>query len=178
MIESGVKLVVLFANLALTAAWASAWWIFRSDLSWGAASSVQVHLAAAGVAVMIGLFSNLCVIFYFTGTGVWIKDQAKSYASSNRTLALAIWDRYELASKLKGKTFPMPTMALVFGLFSFILGGANQVGAIPHWLHPTLATLYVIFSWAQISPVWKGIHDNLRLLDESSTLIDDATEAT
>ncbi len=172
MLETSVKVVVLFANLILTAAYASAWWIFGRGISWGEASPVQVHLTVAGIGILFSLFANLCVIFYFVGTGVWMRDRAKESVTLDRERALRMWDAYEGANKLKGKAFPMPTMGLVLGLFAFILGGANQVGAIPSWLHPLIATLLVLCAWAAVPMVFKAMRTNLDLLNRVSAELD------
>ena len=174
-LESAVKGVVLLANTVLTATYVSAWIIFEKGLSWGEASTVQVHLSSAGIGVLFSLFANLCVIFYFVGTGVWMRDRAKEILAQDKAKALRIWNFYERANKLKGKAFPFPTMGLVFGLFTFILGGAAQVGAIPHWLHPLLATIFLFLSWAGVSPMNKAMRTNLELLDGVSEAIDATT---
>ena len=174
-LESAVKAVFLIANVALTLAYASAWVIFRHAIHWGEASPVQVHLSLAGIAVLISLFANLCIIFYFVGTGVWIRDQAREMLGRDKARAMRVWELYEKANKLKGKAFPFPTMALVLGLFAFILGGANQVGAIPAWLHPLIATLDVLISWAAVPFSFRAMGANLALLDQASQEIEAIT---
>ncbi|MBS1984500.1 MAG: hypothetical protein JST16_10040 [Bdellovibrionales bacterium] len=171
-IESAVKFIVIFANVALSAAFALAWVIFGYGLHWGAAAPVQVHLAIAGIGVLFSLFANLCVIFYFIGSGVWIRDQARGLFGTHKDTALKVWSLYEQANKLKGKAFPFPTFGLVLALFAFVLGGATQVGAIPHWLHPLVATLFVVLAWAGVGMQFRAVDRNLQLLDEASDLID------
>lgn len=174
-LESAVRGVVLISNVILTATYAAAWVIFERGITWGAASPVQVHLALAGIGVLFSLFSNLCVIFYFVGTGVWMKDQAKEILAQDRAKALRVWNFYERGNKLKGKAFPFPTMGLVFGLFTFILGGATQVGAIPSWLHPLLATIFLLLAWGGLPLIFGALKTNVELLDGVSDEIDAST---
>ena len=121
---------------------------------------------------MLSLFSDICVIFYFIGTSVWMRDQAQALFPRNKERAQKIWTAYQLANKLKGKTFPFATMGIVWALFTFILGGANQVGAIPRWLHPTLATLLLVNSLVGWKFYFPNIVRNVTFLDEVSREIE------
>lgn len=172
MVELGLKIIVLLSQILLTAAYAGAWVIFSRGLQWGAASPMQTHLAISGMAVMFYLFGCLCVIFYFVGTGVWIRDRARELYPHNKESAEIIWAQYQAANKLKGRAFPFPTFGMVLGLFAAVLGGAAQVGAVPGWVHRTLATLTVVLAWAGTKMVFGAIKRNVELLDIASGELD------
>ena len=171
-IEGSLKGTIVLSDLLLAVAYALAY--FQASLAPALhfSSPFQFHLATSGIGIMFSLFSNSCIIFYFVGSGVWIKDQAREAFGQDKARGLRIWELYEKANKLKGRAFPLPSLNLVLALFTFILGGALQVAAIPHWLHPTLATLLIISSFFSTRLTFKSIKANLLLLDEASREID------
>lgn len=170
--ERALKITVLLSHIVLTITFFTAWTTpFWANLL-GLASGFQFHLASALIGVLLSLFANLCIIFYFVGTGVWMKDRAKEVLSKDRDCALRIYKIYEIAGKLKGKSFPLASLAIVLALFTFILGGALQVGATWQWLHRTLAALLVLISWLEVKPVWAATRINLDYLDQVSTEVE------
>lgn len=171
-IETSLKVLFVLSKILLTAAYASAWWIFARGVTWGEASPLQVHLTVASIFVFLSLFADSCVIFYFVGTGVWMRDQRDALLVADRARALRIHAAYERANKLKGKAFPLPTMGIVFALFSYVLGGAIQVGAAPHWVHPLVATILLLCGWGAIPMVFSAMRANLDLLNGVSTELD------
>jgi hypothetical protein len=154
MVESFVKSVVLFSHTLLTLTFLMAWH-----------SPFKFHLGMALTSVLCGLFANLCIIFYFVGTAVWMRDQAKLLYTRSQSHGTRAWSCFEKANKLKGKAFPFATVALVLLMFTFILGAALQVAAIPHWIHPTLGAIVVFLSWYGIKPTFRAMDVNLTYLD-------------
>lgn len=171
-LEGAVLGIVWFANLALTFAYGAAWWIFENGITWGQASPVQVHLSAAGIGVLVSLFANLCVIFYFVGTGVWMRDRAREIYPHDKARGERMWASYEAANKLKGKAMPFPTICLILGTFTFVLGGATQVGAAAPWIHKTLATIYLVASWMIVRLSRPAMVLNVGFLNSVSAEID------
>src|SRR5471030_2356497 len=131
-IEAALRGLIYLANLVLFFAFATAWFQVPIAVHLGLETGMQYHLGVAGIGVMISLFSDTCILFYFIGTSVWMRDRSKEMFLRDRNVATESWTIYEKANKLKAKTFPFATMGIVLGLFTFVLGGANQVGAIPH----------------------------------------------
>lgn len=170
--EKAVKFLFIFSQILVTLTYAFAWkqaWVaelFKIPVPF------QLHLWMGLTSLFLSLFANLCVIFYFVGSGVWIKDRSKETYRSEKEKGQKIWKLYENANRLKGKGFPFPTFALALGLFTFILGGALHVGAVPAWLHPSLATLWLLVSWGGLKLTFKAIDANLVLLNETSDLIE------
>jgi len=171
-IESGLRGVVWLGNAALIFNFITAW--FQVPLSaWlHFGSPFSFHLSLSVAAILLSLFANLCILFYFIGTSVWLRDRAREVFQRNKSIGLEMWPIYERANKLKGLAFPFPTLAIVLALFTFILGGAHQVGAVPTWVHPTLAFFLTLFSCLGGYFSEKGIRRNLPLLDEASAKIE------
>lgn len=175
--EKSLKITVIVSHIVLTFTYLSAWNAEYWYRLLGLASAFQFHLATAFIGVLFSLFANLCIIFYFVGTGVWMKDRAKEVLSRDRDRALKIYRTYEISNKLKAKSFPLASLAIVLALFTFILGGALQVGATWRWLHVSLATLLVVVSWLEIKPVWSATKTNLQYLDEVSAELESLEES-
>ena len=169
--ERSIRLFILFTNLLLTLAYLAAWyqWDLAVKLNW---TAFELHLATAGIAVLMHFFACLAVIFYFVGTGLWIKEQSQALVTQNKKLAFEVWDVYKAANRLKGFGFPFATFGIICGVFTFILGGANHVGAIPNWIHPTLATIMLVLAWLGVPFIFYGMNMNIARLDEASTLVE------
>lgn len=169
--ERPLRILVLFSNLLLTIAYVAAWyqWELARLLSW---SAFELHLATAGTAVLLHFFTCLGVIFYFVGTGLWIKEQSQGLVTQNKKLAFDVWDIYKRANKLKGFSFPFATFGIISGVFTFILGGANHIGAIPYWIHPALATVTLVLAWLGVPFIFYAINLNLMRLDEAQGMVE------
>jgi hypothetical protein len=171
--EWAVRALYLFALSILSIAYALAWFQIPIAAHFNWPSSFVFHLATAGISVLISFFANLSVLFYFIGTGVWMKDRAKEILKQDRSKAQQIWAIYEKSNKLKAKAFPFATFSIFFGILTFVMGGAFQVGAVPSWLHPTLATLLCLTGWIGIKFVFGAMRENLENLNKCSELLDD-----
>lgn len=169
--ERPLRYLVLITNVLLTIAYIAAWfqWDLAVRVHW---SAFELHLATAGFAVLLHFFACLGVIFYFVGTGLWIKEQSQGLVTQNKKLAFEVWAVYTSANKLKGFSFPFATFGIICGVFTFILGGANHIGAIPHWVHPTLATITLGLAWLGVPFIFYAMNLNTVKLDEASTLIE------
>ncbi len=164
IVENSLRFFIIASNILLTLSFVMAW----SQAWWGRILGVQafeLHLALGSSSLLLSLFLNVCIIFYFIGTSVWMKERAQEKAHSNKQRAQSMWDTYKKANKLKAHTYPFCTFALIMGLFAFILGGATQVGAVPGWIHPLLASLLLILSWVGTPFYLKSIRVNCTYLD-------------
>jgi hypothetical protein len=170
--EKTVKGLLIFSHLLVTLTFVFAWRQNEWAPFFGLESGFQLHLWMGLTGLFLSMFANLCIIFYFVGSGVWIKDRSKETYRVEEARGKKMWTLYEAANRLKGKGFPFATLCLVLGLFTFILGGARQVSAVPNWLHPTLATLWLLLSWAGVRPTFRAMDQNLKLLDEVSDLME------
>ncbi len=121
---------------------------------------------------LLHFFAALGVLFYFIGSGVWIKDHAMGLAKSNREKAEKLYAIYKSANKLKGRAFPFASFSIFLGIMTFVLGGARHVEAIPLWIHPAAGTLLIAVSLASFPFVYPAIDRNVKFLDEASDLIE------
>lgn len=173
-LESALKFLTGLSCLLVSAAFGAAWFQHALGPLLGFESGLQFHVALSGIAVLTSLFSDTFLIFYFVGTGVWMKDRSKDLVSGQkRDAAVRVWNLYETANKLKASSLPLATFGIVLALFSFILGGARQVGAIPTWIHPTLAAAFTLNALLGLKVHFRNIQRNLGYLDQVSTELDD-----
>lgn len=172
MIEKGVKFFWALSTLILTLTYVGAW--FRGDIStrFPAMNPLQLHFLTAIPSTLLQFFAALGIIFYFVGTGVWIKDQAMGLAKTDTPKAETLYAIYKQANKLKGHAFPFATFTIFFGIMTFVLGGARHVEATPPWVHPAVATLFVLSSLVSFPFVYPAIDRNVKFLDEASDLLD------
>lgn len=172
MIEKGVKFFWFLSTLILTLTYTIAW--FRVDVSalFPKFDPVQLHFITAIPATLFHFFAALGVLFYFIGTGVWIKDEAMSLAKSDRTKAEKVYEVFKKANRLKGRAFPFVTFSIFFGIMTFVLGGARHVEAIPLWIHPAIGTLLLAISLASFPFIYPAIDRNVGFLDEASQILE------
>jgi hypothetical protein len=136
-----------------------------------AQGQLHVFVVLSTVAVLLSLFCDTCIIFYFVGTAVWIRDRAHEVLSRDRALAVRLDGLYKSANKLKAKTFPFATMGLAFALFAFILSGAYQVKALSGWILGSLALLWWLNTVVGYVFHKRAIAQNLAILDQCSELL-------
>ena len=170
MVEKGVKILWALSSLLLLLTYLIGW--FQNPLGpmvFGMAP-LQLHFLTAIPVTLFHFFTALGVLFYFIGSGVWIKDKAYSYVQTDRPRAQALFEIYKQANKLKGRAFPFVTFSIFFGIMTFVLGGAIQVAAIPYWLHPAVATCSLLVALASFPFIFPAIDRNIFFLDQASQL--------
>jgi hypothetical protein len=172
LVERGVKLFWFISTLLITANYIVAWFRLPVSEFFPTLDPIQLHFVTSIPTTLLHFFTALGILFYFIGSGVWIKDQAMSQAAHNREKAEKLYEIYKNANKLKGRAFPFPTFSIFFGIMTFVLGGALHVQAIPLWVHPTLATLLVAVSLASFPFVYPAIDRNIAYLDEATELLE------
>jgi len=172
MVEIGIRILLVLANLLLGATWLMAWSMGHWSEALGLPSPIQLHIALGSVSVLLSLFGSTCILFYFIGTGLWLRDRAKEHVRRDEAGAQKVWALYQSANRLKGGPFAFATFGLFLGLFAYILGGATQVGALPGWIHPTLATLLLVNNLAAMTFTFRNMKRNLTFLDQASRILD------
>ncbi len=90
---------------------------------------VGQHVRWAIPAVLLSLFSQSMVIFYFIGTGKLVKEEVAAYPQEEKVRILAV------LAGFKRKTSPAATLALLCAIAVFVLGGAVHTHALPSWTH-------------------------------------------
>jgi len=84
---------------------------------------VSRHVLASIPAVLLSLFSQSMVIFYFIGTGKLIKDEAADLPDEQRGRVLKAVRRF------KAKTSPPATFSMLAAIFVFVIGGWAHTAA-------------------------------------------------
>ena len=136
--------------------------------------SLEWHLAFAVPAVLFVLFAQSAAIFYFVGTGIWIRDRSKEQALRRNPAARELWKLYEKSQTFKGPTMPTASLGLALGFFVFVLGGASQVGALNPWIHGLLGLLLAVHSVFSIRVYKRYVVLTVACLDEASQLLSSA----
>jgi hypothetical protein len=165
IIERSFVTLLWVSNSLLALVYLAAW-------NQGSLGGVQLHIVGASVATLLALFAQISTLFYFIGSGRWIKDQADEWVLRDKARAFRIWEIYQKANKLKAGPMPFATLGIFFGLFSFILGGALQVGAIPLWVHVTLASLLLVNNLVGQFFTLRALKKNLVYLDMTTREIE------
>ena len=104
---------------------------------------VTKHVAYAIPTVLLSLFSQSMVIFFFIGTGRLVKDEIAGYTEAERRSVL------DVLRGFKRTTSPPATFALLSAITVFVLGGAVHTKALPSWVHLAAAmTAAAVHLWA------------------------------
>lgn len=126
---------------------------------------VTKHVAYAIPTVLLSLFSQSMVIFFFIGTGRLVKDEAA---------ALPEADRRAILSALRGfkrQTSPPATLALFSAIGVFVLGGAVHTRALPSWVHLAASLLAVGTHFWALKSEWGAFIDNGRLMADPAAYV-------
>lgn len=121
---------------------------------------VTRHVAVAIPTILISLFSQSMVIFYFIGTGKLVKEEIASFPEKERGAILRALRRF------KAKTSPPATFSLLAAIAVFVLGGGVHTSALPGWTHLSAAIVAVVtHAWA-IAAEWRTFIENHRLMND------------
>jgi hypothetical protein len=121
---------------------------------------VTRHVGWAIPTVILSLFSQSMVIFYFIGTGRLVKDEIADWPEEQKRPILAALRRF------KARTSPPATFSLLSAIGVFVIGGAVHTHALPSWSHLTLSILAVaLHLWALVAE-WRVFGENHRLMDD------------
>ncbi len=121
---------------------------------------VRRHVGWAIPTVLLSLFSQSMVIFYFVGTGRLVKDEIAAYPDADQKPILAALRRF------KARTSPPATFALLAAIAVFVLGAAVHTRALPSWVHLAASlTAVALHLWAFLAE-WRAFAENNRLMDD------------
>ena len=172
MIESGLRALILISNLYLSLTFLLCTFSGPASQAFGLKSSLTLFVVTSTVAVLLSIFADTCVIFYFVGTGVWMRDRSEEIFKADRVRGKRMHQTYQLANKLKAKTMPFATFGIALALFAFILSGAYQTGHMPAWGLMILGLLWIINEWIGWRFHQKAVDTNLVYLDQVSAEIE------
>ena len=126
---------------------------------------VTKHVAYAIPTVLLSLFSQSMVIFFFIGTGRLVKDEIAAYAEAERRAVLAVLRDF------KRRTSPPATFALLSAIAVFVLGGAAHTRALPPWVHLAASLMAVATHlWALVAE-WSAFLENGRLMADPAAYV-------
>jgi hypothetical protein len=119
---------------------------------------VTRHVVYAIPTVLLSLFSQSMVIFFFIGTGRLVKDEVAAFPEAERRTVL------EALRDFKRKTSPPATFAILSAIAVFVLGGAAHTRALPSAVH-LVASLVAVGThlWALLAE-WQTFLANGRLM--------------
>ena len=131
------------------------------------AALVTRHVLYSIPAVLLSLFSQSMVIFFFIGTGRLVKDEVEAYPEAKKAAILRTLRRF------KAKTSPPATFSMLAAIFVFVIGGWVHTSpptarAFAHWAHLSASVLAVaLHLWALFAeyPVFVA---NRELMDDPS----------
>ena len=126
---------------------------------------VTKHVAYAIPTVLLSLFSQSMVIFFFIGTGRLVKDEIAGYTETERRSVLDVLRGFKRA------TSPPATFALLSAITVFVLGGAVHTKALTSWVHLAAAmTAAAVHLWA-LSSEWTAFIENGKLMADPAAYV-------
>jgi hypothetical protein len=149
---------IALLTLALVGTAALLWSIVEGYRIPVAPALVRSHFLAALLSTTILVMAHSFIMFFLIATGVEMKDMEKAggWGDSFRKRTVA----------MKGRVFPVMTLALLLVVANFILGAAAHTRAIPGWAHGALAWgTFVVCVWALVRE-WQVLGENNRLIAE------------
>jgi hypothetical protein len=126
---------------------------------------VAKHVAYAIPTVLLSLFSQSMVLFFFIGTGRLVKDEIVALAPPERNAVL------DALRGFKRRTSPPATLALFSAIGVFVVGGAVHTRALPSWYHLAASVAAVgVHLWALLAE-WSAFLDNGRLMADPAAYV-------
>lgn len=126
---------------------------------------VTKHVAYAIPTVLLSLFSQSMVIFFFIGTGRLVKDEIAGFPEGERRAVLGVLRDF------KRRTSPPATFALLSAIAVFVLGGAAHTSALPSWVHLAASIGAVLtHAWALVAE-WSAFLENGRLMGDPAAYV-------
>jgi hypothetical protein len=136
-----------------------------------AKAAVSRHVGLAIPTVLLSLFSQSMVMFFFIGTGRLVKDEIATFPEPEKSALLTALRRF------KRQTSPAATFALLSAIAVFVLGGAVHTRALPSWSHLASALVALtLHTWALIAEA-KTFSENGRLMADPLAWARSATAA-
>lgn len=126
---------------------------------------LRTHVLLAIFAAFMVLLGHSMTMFYFIGTGVRMKELVAEHAVTEEDLVYP-------TRRFKAKVFPFATMALLFTMITFILGGGVDRGSLPGWVHLIVAVAAMVLHFMAIQKEAWAIHANIKLFDRLDAILD------
>ncbi|MDQ6894421.1 MAG: hypothetical protein M3167_17315 [Acidobacteriota bacterium] len=121
---------------------------------------VTRHVGYAIPTVLLSLFSQSMVIFYFIGTGKLVKEDIVELPEDEKRAVVGALRRF------KAQTSPAATFSLLSAITVFVLGGAAHTRALPSWVHLVSALVAVATHFWALKAEWRVFGENNRLMGD------------
>lgn len=119
-------------------------------------ADIGAHITLALVTVIVGLFSQSMILFFFIGTAKEIKDKAKGEGDEAAVVMST--------KRFKNQVFPAALWAMLFIMATFILGGGVHRGTLPLWTHTLLSAITIFFFIRAYSIELRAMNENADLM--------------
>ena len=124
---------------------------------------LQQHFLFALFATFVAILAQCMSMFYFIGTAKQVKDLMASHPEAS--------DFILRTRQFKSRVFPPATVAILFTMAAWIVGGGVDTRVIPVWIHTTLAVLALATNGFAFLRELQYMAKNNILLDEVAVLI-------
>lgn len=121
---------------------------------------VARHVGLAIPTVLLSLFSQSMVIFYFIGTGKLVRLEVAEFPDAERGVVL------RAVSRFKRHTSPPATFSILAAIGVFVSGGAVHTAAAPAWTHGAAAAVAVALHLWAIVAEWRAFSENATLMSD------------
>ena len=124
---------------------------------------VSRHVLYSIPAVLLSLFSQSMVIFYFIGTGRLVKDEIAGFSPERQAPIVKALRRF------KAKTSPPATFSMLSAIFVFVIGGwVHTAGpasrATAHWAHLSASLVALLLHFWALFAEYPVFIENHRLM--------------
>lgn len=126
-------------------------------------SGLARHFLFAMFATFVAILAQCMSMFYFIGTGKQVKDLLASKPEADAFI--------QRTRAFKSKVFPAATLAIVFTMAVWIVGGGVDTRVIPVWIHSLLAVLALSTNIFAFFREFRCMSENNILLDEVAVLV-------
>ena len=124
---------------------------------------LQQHFLFALFATFVAILAQCMSMFYFIGTAKQVKDLLGSLPEAP--------DFISRTREFKSKVFPPATLAILFTMAAWIVGGGVDTRVLPVWIHTILAVLALSGNAFAFVRELRYMAKNNILLDEVAVLI-------
>lgn len=119
----------------------------------------ETHILLGIFATVLVLFAHSTTIFYFIGTGSYVKKLFHEEA-----VAQSLWDR---TRAFKKRLFPWILCGMVTIGATFILGGAVDTGHLPPLVHLGMALVAVVVNYVTVKQEIPLMAESIRVMKEA-----------